>query len=92
MKNRTKNGTTKIPSWQVKGVTFETREAVKSAARKSGMTMGEWVNRTLHDAATSTLSGQANLPAHRIEDQLDALTAKIDAMRRPFWARIFRKN
>lgn len=92
MKNRTKPSSTRIPSWQIKGVTFETREAVKAAARKSGMTMGEWVNKTLHDAATSTLSGQANLPAHRIEDQLDALTAKIDAMRRPFWVRIFRKD
>lgn len=92
MKNRPAPSSTKIPSWQVKGVTFETREAVKAAARKSGVTMGEWVNKTLHDAATSTLSGQANLPAHRIEDQLDALTAKIDAMQQPFWARIFRKS
>ena len=92
MKKRSDSSSTRIPSWQVKGVTFETREAVKSAARKSGMTIGEWVNKTLHDAAVRDLSGQANLPAHRIEDQLDALTAKIDAMRRPFWARIFRKN
>ena len=76
MKNRPKPSSTKIPSWQVKGVTFETREAVKAAARKSGMTMGEWVNKTLHEAATSTLSGQTNLPAHRIEDQLEVLTAK----------------
>lgn len=92
MKNKAKTGSTKIPSWQVKGVSFETREAVKAAARKSGKPIGQWVNETLHDAAVRDLSGQANLPAHRIEDQLDAITAKIDAMRRPFWTRIFRKS
>jgi len=32
MKNKAKQSSTKIPSWQVKGVTFETREAVKIAA------------------------------------------------------------
>ena len=89
MKNKPEPGSTKIPSWQVKGVTFETREAVKAAARKSGMTMGEWVNETLHSAAVSTISGQSNLPAHRIEDQLDAITAQLDDLRRPFWRRIF---
>lgn len=89
MNKRPPNSTTKIPSWQVKGVTFETREAVKAAARKSGMTMGEWVNDRLHAAAVSTISGKANLPAHRIEDQLEAITAQLDELRRPFWKRIF---
>lgn len=89
MKNRPKPSSTKIPSWQVKGVTFETREAVKTAARKSGMTMGEWVNETLHSAAVATISGQSDLPAHRIEDQLDVITAQLDDLRRPFWRRFF---
>lgn len=88
MKKRLEPSSTKIPSWQVKGVTFETREAVKTAARKSGMTMGEWVNETLHSAAVTTISGRANLPAHRIEDQLDAITAQLDELRRPFWRRL----
>lgn len=90
MKKSPTSSTPKIPSWQVKGVTFETREAVKSAARKSGMTMGEWVNDRLHAAAISTLSGKANLPAHRIEDQLETITAQLDDLRRPLWQRIFR--
>ena len=89
MKKRPELSSTKIPSWQVKGVTFETREAVKTAARKSGMTMGEWVNETLHTAAVAAISGKSNLPAHRIEDQLDAITAQLDELRRPFWRRFF---
>jgi len=89
MKNKAKQSSTKIPSWQVKGVTFETREAVKIAARKSGMTMGEWVNDTLHKSAQETITGQSTLPAHRVEDQLTAISDKLDAMQRPFWQRLF---
>lgn len=89
MKKKAERSTTKIPAWQIKGVTFETREAVKVAARKSGMTMGEWVNETLHAAAVTAISGQPNLPAHRIEDQLEAISAQIDDLRRPFWRRLF---
>jgi hypothetical protein len=89
MNKRPISSTTKIPAWQVKGVTFETRTAVKKAARMSGMTMGEWVNDRLHTAAVSTITGKANLPAHRIEDQLETITAQLDDLRRPFWQRLF---
>jgi len=91
MKSRRGPSSTKIPSWQVKGVSFETREAVRAAARKSGMTIGEWVNETLHEAALAKITGQnqSNLPAHRIEDQLDAITAQLDELRRPLWQRLF---
>ena len=92
MKNKAKQSSTKIPSWQVKGVTYETREAVKIAARKSGMTMGEWVNDTLHKSAQETITGQSTLPAHRMEEQLASISDKLDAMQRPFWSRIFRRS
>ncbi len=92
MKTKGKSGsTTKIPSWQVKGVSFETREAVKAAARKSGKTMGAWVNDTLQNTATAELTGQNTLPAHRLEEQLEALSGKIDAINRPFWERLFKR-
>jgi len=91
MNKRPISSTTKIPAWQVKGVTFETRTAVKKAARMSGMTIGEWVNDRLHAAAVSTITGKANLPAHRIEDQLETITAQLDDLRRPFWQRLFGK-
>ena len=92
MKNKAKQSSTKIPSWQVKGVTYETREAVKIAARKSGMTMGEWVNDTLHKSAQETITGHSTLPAHRMEEQLASISDKLDAMQRPFWSRIFRRS
>lgn len=92
MKNKAKSSSTKIPSWQVKGISFETREAVKIAARKSGKTIGAWVNDTLHKAAQETITGQSTLPAHKIEDQLEAISSKIDHMNKPFWERIFTRK
>jgi len=90
MKTRPKNGSAKAPSaWQVKGVEPETREAVKQAARRKGMTIGAWVNDTLHKAAVEDITGQSTLPAHRLEEQLDAISDKLDAMQKPLWRRLF---
>jgi localization factor PodJL len=35
--------------WSVKGIDQETREAAKDAARRSGMTLGEWLNTMILD-------------------------------------------
>ena len=37
--------------WSVKGIEPETREAAKDAARRSGMTLGEWLNAKILDSA-----------------------------------------
>lgn len=90
MSKRVKTGTTKNPAWQVKGVTPETREAVKQAARKTGKTIGQWTNETLHREAVADITGQKDLPATiELTQQLDALNAKLDDMRRPLWRKIF---
>lgn len=90
MKTKKKSSSAKAPpAWQVKGVEPETREAVKQAARRKGMTIGAWVNDTLHKAAVEDITGQSTLPAHRLEEQLDAITEKLDAMQQPFWKRMF---
>jgi localization factor PodJL len=33
--------------WSVKGIEPDVREAAKQAARRSGMTLGEWLNSTI---------------------------------------------
>ena len=43
--------------WSVKGVEPETREAAKIAARRAGLTVGEWLSHTIRTAATDQLSG-----------------------------------
>ncbi len=37
--------------WSVKGIDSETREAAKDAARRSGLTLGEWLNSMILDTA-----------------------------------------
>lgn len=52
-----------IAPWSVKGIDTETREAAKTAARKAGVTLGAWLNRTILDAAagkTRTDAGPNN--------------------------------
>lgn len=41
--------------WSVKGVDPETREAAKIAARRAGMTVGQWLNQTIRAAASQQL-------------------------------------
>ena len=43
--------------WSVKGVEPEAREAAKIAARRAGVTVGEWLSHTIRTAATDQLSG-----------------------------------
>ncbi len=37
--------------WSIKGIESETREAAKAAARRSGMTLGQWLNSKIQDEA-----------------------------------------
>jgi len=43
--------------WTIGAVSTETKAAVRRAAAKDGLTISEWVDRTLHKAATDTLKG-----------------------------------
>ena len=81
--------TIKNDTWTIRGVSPETRTAVKKAARRAGQTIGEWMDETLREVATDGL--QRNLPAQRMEDQLNEISNKIDALQRPCWERVFRR-
>lgn len=90
-----KTGTTPEGTpWSVKGVSPETREAVKRAARKSGKTMGEWIDEALRLAATDALKQEPQHPPpmKRLEDQLAEITARLDELQRPWWQRIIGKR
>ncbi len=92
MKTKPKTSNAKAPpSWQVKGVSHETRQAVKQAARRTGKTMGAWVNDTLHKAAVEDITGQSTLPAKRLEEQLSEISDKLDDIKRPIWQRLFKR-
>lgn len=41
--------------WSVKGIKPEARETAKSAARRAGMTLGEWLNQTIQETDFETV-------------------------------------
>jgi localization factor PodJL len=49
--------------WSVKGIEPDVREAAKLAARRSGMTLGEWLNSTIMEQADGTPPQEAPVPA-----------------------------
>gem|GEM_PF-3881617 len=59
----------------------ETRSAAKIAARRAGMTIGEWLSRAVMEAARRDVTGEApatdNLPAVRAADPLPADLAQM---------------
>ncbi|HUZ67535.1 MAG TPA: hypothetical protein VMU56_07725 [Beijerinckiaceae bacterium] len=64
----------KAVPWSVKGVGFDAREAAKEAARRSGMTLGDWLN--------SAIAEQAADMGAEVEDmdedgRLEAVTARL---------------
>lgn len=46
-----------VSPWSVKGVEPDAREAAKVAARRAGMTLGQWLNLTIRAAAAAQLVG-----------------------------------
>ena len=55
--------------WSVSGIQPECRVAAKVAARRSGLTIGEWLNRVIMDAAKQSVQGQELTP---VNNQLPA--------------------
>ena len=73
--------------WTLKGIEPETKSKVKAAAKKAGVTMGAYVNRTLLEAANNDLKRKKELPV-KMEDiqtqladmnsAIEKLTSKLD--------------
>ena len=49
--------------WSIKGVEPELREVAKSAARRSGMTLGEWLNSAINVQADGSVSSEGGASA-----------------------------
>lgn len=64
-------------TWTVRGIEPETRATVKVAARRSGKTMGQWINDTLLRTATDEAVGR-NEVAPRLEDTLAKLVESME--------------
>jgi localization factor PodJL len=77
--------------WSVKGIRPEARETAKEAARRSGMSLGEWLNSViLHQAAEDGVAGPAphddddsdDNELSTVHQRLDNLTRRIEQFTR----------
>ncbi|HHI82876.1 MAG TPA: hypothetical protein ENJ99_06950, partial [Rhizobiales bacterium] len=51
--------------WSVKGIESQTREAAKAAARRKGMTLGQWLNSVIQETAAEAAAAEADHKAAR---------------------------
>lgn len=83
--------------WSVKGIDTEMREAAKHAARRSGMTLGEWLNTVIREQADEIepprpmprnepprpiMRPEPRKDMHDIESKLDLLSEQLARMAR----------
>src|SRR6187402_3389829 len=56
--------------WSVKGIDPKAREVAKDLARRSGMTLGEWLNRViLEDDVPEEVTAEAQFPDRAYSDR-----------------------
>lgn len=76
--------------WSVKGIEPEAREAAKQAARRSGLTLGAWLNQVIMDSGTDEVTGEEasgpdrdliSLSSNEVAGLRDALPDANDNMR-----------
>ena len=69
----------KAVPWSIKGVDFDAREAAKEAARRSGMTLGEWLNSVIADQAA-----ELGVDVEDVDevDRLEAVASRLARMSR----------
>ena len=60
----------KVSPWSVKGIEPETREAAKTAARRAGITVGQWLNHTIRAATTGQLATPSRAPQDKISSDM----------------------
>ena len=75
--------------WAVRGIPMETRSAAMSTARRADMTLGEWLAKVVNEAVV-TQNSTRNVPAPRIEEVLNKMLERLEALEttprpRGFW-------
>ena len=79
----------KAVPWSIKGVDFDAREAAKEAARRSGMSLGEWLNSVIADQAAALGVEVDDIDE---SDRLEAVTARLAQMSKRPTGRTLRRD
>jgi localization factor PodJL len=72
-------------SWSVDGIDPSVRERAEAAARRAGVSLNDWLNSTIGEAAPPNVSSPAP-PGRDVDDihqQLDAIARQIEQISRP---------
>lgn len=59
--------------WSVKGIDRDAREAAKEAARREGMTVGEWLNQTIYTASPDAAPTEGDIEGLKARDLAAAI-------------------
>ena len=67
----------KAVAWSIKGIGYDAREAAQEAARRQGMTLGEWLNDVIADRAA-----EVGIEIEDIDEEqrLEAVAARLQRM------------
>ena len=70
--------------WSVKGIDPKAREVAKDLARRSGMTLGEWLNQMIMDDTEATAEEESAPPIAaeefgRVSEALERLSSRIES-------------
>jgi hypothetical protein len=65
------NKSTTQSVWSIKGIEHETRSKISTAAKRSGETIGAYVNRVLLDAANRDLSSKSRTEIGPTQDEIN---------------------
>src|SRR5262245_54761908 len=71
--------------WSVKGIEPEAREVAKFAARRSGLTLGEWLNSLILESAEEAPAAPPTSPHSKddITEKLESLAEQLNALSSP---------
>ena len=67
----------KTAPWNIRGVGLDTREAAREAARRAGLSLGEWLDSVIAEEAAGLGIEADDIDA---DDRLEAVTAKLSRM------------
>ncbi len=80
-------------SWSVEGIDPSVRERAETAARRAGMSLSDWINSSIGEAAPESFGGSADrrppMPSREsrevadIHQRLDSITRQIEQISRP---------
>ncbi len=67
----------KAAPWSIKGVDFDAREAAEAAARRAGMSVGEWLKTVIAERAAEQDVAPEELDT---DERLEAVTSRLERM------------